>query len=388
MINYRWNPYVLLTGDEIKGCFSAHFRAESKTLLIMNKGFDVRMNVALKHVLENSKKHPVEILLISFDEGEESSSQLYRDAVEQNMAELKILVDEGSIREEMIELWAVDGDKKRRVGDRKAAKIVDGINILEYTDIIVDISALPRGIYFSMIGKLLTVIDNLEAVKKPNLLVTVAENPELDAATNDDTPDPEPNFLQGFSVDIDQSAADSQAPLIWMPILGENKAYQIKQAYSYLGPAETCPILPFPSRDPRRPDALIIDYHGLLFDEFVVEQQNIMYVPEQNPFEAYRILTRAIANYYKSLSTLGNTKIVLSTFSSKLLSIGTLLAAYEIKANENGNETGVGVGVLNVDSQGYKINPAADLEKMRNESNLFVIWLTGEPYEIETTNLN
>ncbi|MEO5563052.1 MAG: hypothetical protein ABIR18_06440, partial [Chitinophagaceae bacterium] len=71
---------------------------------------------------------------------------------------------------------------------------------------------------------------------------------------------------------------------------------------------------------------------------------------------------------------LNGCKAVLSTFSSKLLSIGTLLAAYELKKKD------IGVGVLNVDSHGYKIDPDADLKRLKEESKLFVIWLTGEPY--------
>src|SRR6202000_1689125 len=100
--------------------------------------------------------------------------------------------------------------------------------------------------------------------------------------------------LQGFTGQIDNASASNGDPLIWMPILGEDKEYHIRKAYSFLAPSETCPIFPFPSRDPRRPDALTMSYHSLLFDEFIVEQQNIMYVPEQNPFEAYRILMKAI----------------------------------------------------------------------------------------------
>jgi hypothetical protein len=118
-----------------------------------------------------------------------------------------------------------------------------------------------------------------------------------------------------------------------------------------------------------------MSYHSLLFDEFIVEQQNIMYVPEQNPFEAYRILMKAIYNYHNSLTPIGSCKIILSTFSSKLLSIGTLLAAYELKAKS------IEVGVLNVDSQGYKLTEGLDLAEMRRESNLFLIWLTGDAYE-------
>ena len=374
MVNYRWNPYVLLSDSELDESIKVHFTGASRVLLIMSRGFDVRMNVALEKLLTFSPGLNVKCLVIQFDEGEGSASLEYLPQVENNMAELYTLVEEKDIIIAQINLWHSDGQSKRRIGDRRAAAIIDGIKLTDYSDIIVDISALPKGIYFSLIGKLLTVIDLMKD-GKPNLMVTVAENPVLDKTFKDDTPDDEPGFLQGFTGQIDNASSNSEDPLIWMPILGEDKEYHIRKAYSFLAPSETCPILPFPSRDARRPDALIVSYHSLLFDEFIVEQQNIMYVPEQNPFEAYRILMKAIYNYYDSLNPIGNSKVVLSTFSSKLLSIGTLLAAYELKAKD------IEVGVLNVDSQGYKFQGGQDLEKMKRESNLFLIWLIGDAYE-------
>lgn len=362
-----------MSDGDLHTCFLHHFTAQSRVLLIMGKGFDVRMNLALAELKSNPSNPDITCLLVNFDEGSESSSHQYKAFVDSNMLEFSTLAGTKVI-DKNIQLWQSDGRNKRRVGDRKAAGIIDDIDLGKYTDILVDISALPRGIYFSLVGKLLTLIDNT-AGSKINLMVVVAENPALDTSIHDDTPDDEPNFLHGFSGQIDRSSASKEEPLIWMPILGENKEHHIRKAYNFLAPSETCPILPFPSRNPRRPDSLIVNYHGLLFDEFIVEQQNIMYVPEQNPFEAYRILSKAIQNYHTSLKPIGNCKAVLSTFSSKLLSIGTLMAAYELKSKD------IGVGVLNVDSQGYKLDDNIDLQKMRAESNLFVIWLTGKPYE-------
>lgn len=373
MSNLRWNPYTLLCGDNLRECLPVHFTLDSKVLLIMSKGFDVRMNVTVETLNSLIPGISVECALINFDEGKESSSHEYKDLVDVNMKDLSRIVNEDSIKNFSIKLWQEEGQSKRRVGDRRATSIIDEIDLKKYTDIIVDISALPRGIYFSLIGKLLTLIDAMTE-SQPNLMVTVAENAMLDQATKDDTPDDLPNFLQGFSGNIDQSSNTGDQPLIWMPILGEGKEHHIRKAYSFLAPSETCPILPFPSQDPRRPDALTISYHSLLFDEFIVEQQNIMYVPEQNPFEAYKILTKAILNYYDSLKPIGECRIVLSTFSSKLLSIGTLLAAYELKSKD------IGVGVLNVDSHGYKLDDGIDLQKMKAESKLFLIWLFGAPY--------
>ena len=60
---------------------------------------------------------------------------------------------------------------------------------------------------------------------------------------------------------------------------------------------------------------------------------------------------------------------------SKLLSIGVLLAAYELKVQKNI------IGVLHVDSEDFKF----ELEDTRilNENKLYSLWLTGEPYESE-----
>jgi hypothetical protein len=276
-------------------------------------------------------------------------------------------------------LWKSTGKKRRRNGDRQAAAFIikDFEEIKKYTDIIIDISALPRGVYFSLIGKVLTLIDKNELNIKPNLFVVVTENAEMDYNIIDEGVDMEINYLHGFYGESDLSS-ETEKPRIWFPILGENKATHLSRAYSKFTETknnlfEICPTLPFPSNNPRRSDALIIEYHKLLFDEFGIEAQNIMYVPEQNPFEVYIKLTNAIQNYNKSLSVLNGCQASISSFSSKLLSIGTLLTAYDLKGT-------IGVGVLNVDAEGYTINNVNNLKNLNEKSELFVTWLTGEPY--------
>lgn len=378
MNKFRWNPYAFVKDDELDDMLEKHFHDNSKILLILGKGFDVRMNIFLKRFIEKKGTQNITCQLINFDEGRHSSSHQYKHYVDDNIKELESCFPSSQVNSSFIQLWKQTGKRKRRVGDRNAANIIDSIKIEEYSDIIVDISALPRGVYFSLLGKLLTYIDRLpQTASIPNLLVAVAENPELDMCIQEEGVDDDLNFLHGFGGDIDLSSTEGTAPLIWLPILGEDKGVHLSTAYAHLKPGEICPILPFPSRNPRRPDALTMEYHELLFDEFRIEPQNIMYVPEQNPFEAYKILYTTIENYNISLKPLNGCKAVLSTFSSKLLSIGTLLAAYELKEKE------IGVGVLNVDSHGYKINPLADLNKLKLKSKLFVTWLTGRPYSLQ-----
>jgi len=379
MTKLRWNPYVLIKGDKTKDFWKDHFNNQKRSLLfVLGKGFDVRMNIALKQISECCPKIHMTCLLIDFEESKNSSSHMYKSLVDENMAELSKIIPSNKLIEKKIGLWKISGRKRRRIGDRQAALIIKSIeDIAPYTDIIIDISALPRGVYFSLIGKVLSLIDKNESNIKPNLFVIVSENAEIDNNIIDDGVDMDLNYLYGFGGQIDLSS-EIEKPIIWFPILGEDKAPHLSRAYSKITETknrlfEICPTLPFPSKNPRRSDALIIEYHKLLFDEFGIESQNIMYVPEQNPFEAYVKLCNTIINYNKSLRVINGCKASISTFSSKLLSIGTLLAAYDLKDE-------IGVGVLNVDSEGYKINNVEDIKKLNEKSELFVTWLTGEPY--------
>jgi len=379
MTKLRWNPYVLIKGEKTIDFWKNHFSNQDRKLLfILGKGFDVRMNIAITQIIKYCAKINMDCMLINFEESKSSYSHNYKSLVEENMTQLTRILSNKNIINKNIGLWKISGRKRRRIGDRQAALVIKSPEeIATYSDIIIDISALPRGVYFSLIGKVLSLIDKNETNIKPNLLVIIAENAEIDNNIIDDGVDTDLNYLYGFGGQIDLSS-EIEKPIIWFPILGEDKVPHLSRAYSKITETkkrlfEICPTLPFPSKNPRRSDALIIEYHKLLFDEFGVEAQNIMYVPEQNPFEAYIKLSDAIKNYNKSLRVITGCRASISTFSSKLLSIGALLTAYDLKDE-------IGVGILNVDAEGYRINNIEVLKKLNEKSELFVTWLTGEPY--------
>ena len=373
--NLRWDPSVCIRGANTVEFWKSHFSDKKrKVLFILGKGFDVRMNIALQSLLSASPEIELECWLIEYQEGAGSNSVKYKKYVDENLTELHTIVKKDKIESKKIALWdAKSKSKRKRVGDRQAAKILHSIDqIKEFTDIIVDISALPRGVYFSLVGKFLTFIDEFLKEKTPNFFVAVSENAEIDAKIREKEPDAEVGYLHGFGGGLELSS-ESEEPVVWFPVLGEDKNEHLERAHTHINPKEICPVLPFPSKNPRRSDSLISEYHQLLFEKLTIEPQNLMYVPEQNPFESYGRLTKAIINYYNSLSALGGCKAVISTFSSKLLSIGPLLSAYELISH-------IGVGILNVDSQGYDIDDFEEVKKMKESSELFVIWLTGEPY--------
>jgi hypothetical protein len=88
-------------------------------------------------------------------------------------------------------------------------------------------------------------------------------------------------------------------------------------------------VLPWPARDPRRGDRIVLEYRQLLFDEIRLEPRNVIHGAERNPFDLYRTLGALHERYCQALSPLGPVAMVLSSHSSKLLSVGVLLTAYE-----------------------------------------------------------
>ncbi|NCU05098.1 MAG: hypothetical protein GXC73_14045 [Chitinophagaceae bacterium] len=376
MNDLRWDPSVLIRGDKVPEFWHNHFNnSERRVLFILGKGFDVRMNIAIQELIKICPTIQLECWVIEFDEGIGSHSTKYLTYVQDNDKELTSCLTGKKIISKKISLWSSKAKgKRKRIGDRQAAQILESFDqIKSFSDIIIDISALPRGVYFSLVGKFLTFIDNYSNGKKPNLFAIVSENAAIDSKIKEKEIDEDVGYLHGFGGTLELTS-ESEEPVVWFPVLGEDKSEHLEKAHSHIRPNEICPVLPFPSKNPRRSDTLIKDYYQILFERLNIESQNIMYVPEQNPFEAYTRLTKAIRNYNISLQALDGCKAVISTFSSKLLSIGSLLTAYELM-----NE--IGVGILNVDSQGYEIDNFDDIKSLKENSELFVIWLIGEAYE-------
>jgi len=377
MNELRWSPNIMFNDNTIDDFWKYHFSNEEHQLLfILGKGFDIRMNFALNRLLKQCPKLNVHCLLVEFDEGSTSSSHDYESFVDDNMKEFVRLMTNRTWTSCKIKIKSGSGRKGRIVGDRNAAEIIkDYSDISKYTDIIIDISALPRSLYFSLIGKVLTLID-LPTSKTHNLFLSVAENVKIDALIQESGIEEDITYLHGFGGQIELES-EKEKPLIWFPILGEKKRVHINKGADKITEDkarvyEICPVLPFPSKNPRRSDSLLIEYHDILFDALDIEPQNIMYVTERDPFQAYVQLSNAIMNYQESLHVIEGCKIALSTFSSKLISIATLLVAYE---NQDF------VGIMNVNSGGYNVLNESEMKNSKKDSELFVTWITGFPYE-------
>ncbi len=235
-----------------------------------------------------------------------------------------------------------------------------------FTDVIVDITALPISVAFPLLGTLISAYDAMYNEKGTafNLHCIVCENPELDERILAEGGD-YAEYINPFR-GRGGLTAEAEPIVIWAPVLGERQHAELRKIHDMLDPREVKPFLPFPSLNARRGDKLVSEYHSLLFDSWQVDRRGFIYADERDPFNIYRQLGELATEYAQSLSFLGTARTVVSAHSSKLLSLGVLLAAYEHK-----------LAVVHVEPTGY------DFERKELEmevSELFEIWLTGEAY--------
>jgi hypothetical protein len=376
----RWANYFMRGPAHFDEFWRDYLKGSKRRLLfIIGHGIDPRMCHGIQAILKNNKGIKCDCMLVEFDEGPDSPTKKHVQLAEENKDTLRrLLKSRGSLLDKTMRMWT---DDRRRIGSIQAADIVSDItDISRYTDVIIDVSAMPRGVYFPLIGKTLYLLENAKTstpgTSIPNLHVIVSEDANQDRRMRSVGIDDTADYVHGFTSPDLEAEATAEIRRVWIPILGEEQAAKLERIYTLVHPDEICPVLPSPSRNPRRGDDLLIEYRELILDQWRVDPKNIVFASEQNPFETYRQIHRTVRLYNQALGPLGGCKAIISALSSKLLSIGAMLAVYELKQTE------MSVGLAHVEAQGYDIveigqDTSADLDK----EELFTLWLSGECYE-------
>jgi hypothetical protein len=373
----RWENYFLQSDRGFTDFWRQYLRQERNILYIMGLGFDPRSVVGIENIygIEGAGMRDVKIARYYKNEHDKQSADDPR--VAGNLERLQRLIDAKRCKPFTQKDILFRSEEDISVTALEAAKIIDNAGeITVYSDIVVDISAMPRSVFIPLLQKLLLLVDSFNDAGNgiKNLHVVVAENASLDGKIRDKGTDDEASYIHG--VRPKESAKYDEQKEIWIPILGENQEEQFEKIRKKLSPVETCPILPFPSEDLRRGDNLINRYGDLLFNDSDFETKNIVYADEGNPFHVYRLLNQTIDRYDRSFALLNGCRIVVSALSSKLLTIGSFLAVFEKKGE------GKNVGVMHVESLEHTLEAGYEQVKEEIEKNhkLFEIWLAGEPY--------
>ena len=355
--NQFWNDFLLHTQRDV--------------LYIMGIGFDPRTNHGIKELFSIKGKGARKCLAIRYKKSDSKSETSSNGFVLKHIEELELFLKETfGIEPNYVDLVTRSEDDNS-IASVNASKLIGENEIRDFSDIIIDISAMPGSVFLPLINKALHIIDSQLGTKK-NLHLIVAENPDLDSSIKDKGIDEQMTYPHGFRISDTVSTVEHSK--IWIPILGEGQLEQFKIISKALDPVAVCPVLPFPSSNLRRADSLIIYYQDYLFNDPDFEPNNIIYADEQNPFQVYRLLNRTIEQYDDTFRILGGCKIVISTHSSKLLTVGAFLAVYEAK------KQGKHVGIAHVESIDYDLD-ATKRDEYSETDILYEIWIAGEPYE-------
>ena len=232
----RWLNYVLRGEARFESFWSSFLNFASRDLLfVVGKGFDPRMPNAVAKLLALGGDGLRHCVLVKYDEGVASPSRSHDSSVTANVNTIEMFFKEsGGLTTKEIRMWSDDG--RRRVGSRGAAELFASTDAIKsYTDILVDISALPRSLYMPLLAKLLHLIDRMNDSKRPNLHVLVGDNPELDKLITAEGLSDDASYLHGFESGIEQEAT-AHVPKVWMPILGEGKIGHFERIYDLSRP--------------------------------------------------------------------------------------------------------------------------------------------------------
>lgn len=370
-----WDDYVLLKNKECETYFDK--KLDEHILFILGAGFDERMCEGIKKIGIIAKS--MDVWLIRFEEAPNSDSLKYSKRVDENLEVLYGLVSADKIHEKEIKMWNTSGENERPVSDPNSAKFINN-NIDElqkYDSIVVDVSALPQNIYFILLDKLL-----YNFYEKKKIYIMACENYVIDQKTNPVGIDEHAHYFMGYGA---TGNVNEDKPVIWLPVLGECDKTRLERCYDYIMQnaeyQEICPMVPFPSINERRADEILVKFHKQLFDTWRIEKKNIIYASETNPFQVYRRICETVEHYSNVLQPLNNDnqdatqscRFVFTALTSKLMAIGTFLAAFNLK-KEN-----YIINIAGLYNRGYKVKGASSgTSTIQSENVVYCLCLSDE----------
>lgn len=363
-----WDDAVHFKRKTFQKFWCQRLQQKRNILVICGLGWDPRMTTllsTLKGFGGDGLRH-LHVINYRPSRSFKSSKQEY---IDKNIEELNAITS-GWMEKEDIDIKTRKEDN-RYAGDSEIAKVYKDQDISKYTDILVDISALTKSLYFTLLLVLVTKCKKLN--KGKNLHVVACQDVELDNRISESVDDP--RFLKGFEAKT-RRTPQKKLYKIWAPILTRNSKIVLEKLHEDVQPKDIYPVLPFPCRNIRTDDDLLLEYNSIFVDDWNLNPLNIIYAAEDDPLDIYRSLLNLYDQQMKTLEPLGGISMIFSCLSSKISSIGAFMAAFE-KKKEIAVAHAIGRHELKDINDGFW----SDENKNNFKKNLHSIWLTGEPYE-------
>lgn len=316
-----------------------YFQGKENALFIMGCGFDPRMNVGISKLKDLVVG--LDTLVLHYGRNNNAKSKENNKISNNNLAELKKVC--GRINEETIERFQ-SGDDKTDIAYLSIKRKINKEEIRKYKHIIIDISAMPRTISFSLIEHIESIKD-----KKQKIFILVCENSQYDDKIEEVAARSAAQYLMCFNLFSMGRQALKENTTVWIPVMGDNEIAAFQKIAELIRAQEICPVIPFPAVDIRRGEKIIRKYGDYLFKNLKIEKRNIIYVPEREPMLIYTKLIETIMFYEKALKIFGEdeTRYVFSSQSSKLMDVGILLTLLDLK------KRGMMVTMAYVENAGY-----------------------------------
>ena len=354
MTERRWDPCVEHRGSGTISFLREFFADPRRTCcLVGGAGFDPRTIICaqtLSTILQGRLRG------VFIREERPGASSRATAAANANLQRLQALVPRSEI--DIVEILAPDNAV---VGGRNAVERISARTFDDVTDIVVDVSALSIGTSFPIVRYLL---EFAQARQAPNLHVVVMSSPDEDEGRLR-VSNGSPSLVHSFHGDLRLHSA-SQSAKLWMPQLSAPKRDALNVIFRGEpgGFDDVCPILPFPSRNPRAADGIVEKFLQELEQTWAVDANNLVYASEDDPLDVYRTILEIEEIRRPVFEKIGSV-VVLSPVGSKAVALGALMAALERS-----------LPVIYVEALEYTVRTNAPLAEPAGE--LLHVWLHGE----------
>lgn len=315
------SQFISHCADECNQFFCDYLDAGRKVLFIGTLGFN---DLCLHFPLALSQYANVEYLFLIEERAE--VSQILKDIAQRNKSVLEEKLKGRRLRFRSVQVVAED---TAIVAGRSAAKVGRDVLVEGYSDVLIDATSMSRGVCFPIVKQALEYSVKHQS-PQPHVLVASGGNAEVKATSMSSDA---PQYMHGFQGDMDLD--DSRKTIkLWIPQLAEGAIASLERIYRVLQPEESCPILPFPSVQPRRGDLLLREFKQPLMHEWEVNLLDLIYAHESDPNDVCETIVRIHSARHEALSRAmkqsSPDRTVLSPAGTRVGSIGMLLAALRL----------------------------------------------------------
>lgn len=307
-----------LCGDDVVEYVGSYFQGTRRTLFIGNVGFSPD-SAFCSRLLVSCKSVDFRFLVERRPDVPREVSSL----AELRENEMRALLGE-RLEVEPVLICAEDGAP---VGGRNACKQAHAwVTAADYSDVVLDVTGMSRGTFFPVARQL--VEHGRARGLRVHLLVAESESPasgRIESVSGD-----RPDWIHGFQGQVETDAMAS-ALRLWVVQLKLDSSPVLNRLFTSLNtPGEVCPIVPFPSRDPRTGDRLLHALRERWMDDWGESPLSLIYADESDPTDVYRSIRDLHTARQESLegADVGSVTI-LSPLGRRLPSIGMFLAAEE-----------------------------------------------------------